>query len=328
MSTILTPSLFGWVKNRPGQQAFESEVGQLAMVSPIVFGELKEVELWHALRKVHPRWRRGAQGIGDCVSWGAEGVATMLLAIQACKGTSAWIAEAATEAIYGGCRVEALGKRSGGYSDGAFGAAAAKWLRDWGVLLRLDYGAQTGNADHNLTRYSKERAKAWGNFGCGGANDGGKLDEMAQAYPVQQVVAVKTGHEILAAISNGYLVSIASMAGFGNMKRDANGVCRIVGKWAHQMFVCATRLIKGKWYARVVQSWGDSCSGPDPGVDWDAMSACSWWVCLEDLDYIAKSGDCWAFSDIEGFPPQVIDFSEAADKWFQPNTSPSYTLAV
>jgi hypothetical protein len=255
-------------------------------------------------------------------------VATFLLAIQAIKGTSAWIAEAATEPIYGGCRVEALGKQSGGWSDGAFGAAAAKWLRDWGVLLRLDYGAKTGNAEHNLLTYNKTRAKQWGNFGCGGAKDNGVMDAMAQSFPVRQVVQVKTGREILAANSNGYLVTIASMAGYGSMKRDSNGVCRIVGKWPHQMFVAGTRRINGKWHGRVVQSWGDSCFGPDPMVDWDAMSACSWWSTEEDLDWIAKSGDCWAFADVEGFPPQTVDFSESANKWFQPNNSYSYTLAI
>jgi hypothetical protein len=322
------PSLFGWVPDRPRQNAFASDVGQLAMVSPIVYGELKEVELWRALQQVHPRWRRGAQGIGDCVSWGAEGVATFLMAIQALKGTSAWQGEAATESIYGGCRVEALGKHSGGWSDGAFGAAAAKWLRDWGVLLRHDYGALTGNAEHDLRKYSKQRAKQWGYYGCGGVNDGGKLDAVAQAFPVEQVVQVKTGREILAANSNGYLVTIASMAGYGSMKRDANGVCRIVGRWPHQMFVAGTRRIKGKWHGRIVQSWGDSCSGPDPAMEWDAMSACSWWSTEEDLDWIARSGDCWAFADVAGFPPQTIDFSESADRWFQPQVPQSYTLAI
>lgn len=264
----------------------------------------------------------------NCVSWGAEGAATFLLAMQHLKGVSQWTAEAATESIYGGCRVEALGKQSGGWSDGAFGAAAAKWLRDWGVLLRLDYGADTGNREHDLTRYSKDRAKQWGNFGNGGRNDGGKLDEMAQAFPVEHVVQVKTGREIIMAVSNGYPVTIASMAGFGNMKRDANGVVRISGKWPHQMFVAGTRVIRGKWHGRIVQSWGDSCSGPDPGIDWDAMSACSWWATEGDLDQIARSGDCWAFSDIMGFPPQTIDFSVAAENWYQGDVRPSFELSV
>ena len=320
--------LFGWVPDRPRQRSFASEVGQLATVSPIVYGSFKEVELWHALKQVHPTWRRGAQGIGDCVSWGAEGVATFLMAMQAVKGTSQWMGEAATESIYGGCRVEALGKQNGGWQDGAFGAGSAKWLRDWGVTLRIDYSKQTGNPEHDLRRYSKERAKQWGYYGCGGEKDAGKLDAVAQSFPVAHVVQVRNKDEAFAALSNGYPVTIASMAGFGSMKRDADGVCRIVDKWPHQMFLGGTRRIKNKRYARDVQSWGDSCSGPDPGVDWDAMSACSWWVHEDDIDWICKSGDCWAFADVMGFPPQTIDFSKPASDWYQPDVPQSYTLAV
>jgi hypothetical protein len=324
----LSQQHFGWVPDQLRANSFAQDVGRLAMISPIVYGELREVELWRALRQCKPSWRRGAQAIGSCVAWGMEGAATILLAMQSVKGTSRWIEEAATEPIYGGCRVEALGKQNGGWSDGAFGAGAAKWVRDWGVILRTDYAQQTGVAEHDLRRYDGKKEKQWGYWGCGGQQDNGKLDTIAQAFPVAQVAAVRTGQEILASVSNGYLVTIASMAGYGSMRRDANGVCRIVGKWPHQMFVAGTKKINGKWHGRIIQSWGDSCSGPDPGIDWDAISACSWWSTLEDLDWIAKSGDCWALADIQGFPQQKIDFREAADSWYQPDVRKSYDLAV
>jgi hypothetical protein len=88
----------------------------------------RDVFLWLPLLAVKPHWRRGAQEIGSCVAWGAELVATMLMAMQHVAGESSWTEEAATEPIYGGCRVEALGERSGGYTDGAAGSWAAEWL--------------------------------------------------------------------------------------------------------------------------------------------------------------------------------------------------------
>jgi hypothetical protein len=44
------------------------------------------------------------------------------MAMQHIAAESGWVEEAATEVIYGGCRVEALGRRLGGYEDGAAGS--------------------------------------------------------------------------------------------------------------------------------------------------------------------------------------------------------------
>lgn len=208
----------------------------------------------------------GGFAVENCVSWGAELAATMLMAIDALAGIGDWIEEAATEAIYGGCRVEALGKTRGGRNDGAFGYAAAKWLKGWGVVLRRNYAEQTGNRDHDLTKYDARKAKEWGDYGCGGSRDQGKLDEVARLHPVKEIAQVKQVEEAIGCLYNGYPFTIASMAGFGDMRRDAEGLCRWVNQWAHQMMVAALRWRKGKPQFRVFQSWGDCVSGEDPGI--------------------------------------------------------------
>ncbi len=192
--------------------------------------------------------------------------ATFLMAIDAVAGTGSWIEEAATEPIYGGCRVEALGKTRGGRSDGAFGYAAAKWLKEYGVVLRTDYSKQTGNREHDLRKYDGKKEKEWGDYGCGGSADKGKLDAVAKQHPVEHIAQVKTVEEAIAALQNYYPITIASMAGFGDMKRDAEGMCYWVNQWAHQMALGAIKWVNGKPRFRVMQSWGDSCSGPDPGI--------------------------------------------------------------
>lgn len=321
--------LCGWRPDDERTADFASQVRPLASVSPVLLQtERKDVHLWNALKQVHPSWRRGAQGIGDCVSWGAELCATMLMALQSVKGTSQFVAEGATEPIYGGCRVEALGKDRGGRSDGAFGASAAKWLRDWGCILRVDMSQETGISEHDLRSYSKTRAKDWGDYGCGGRNDRGKLDGAAREMPIQHVVQVTTVEECAAAIGNLYPVSIASMAGFGQMRRDSRGVCKRSGQWAHQMMIGGVRWRAGEPEFRIFQSWGDSCSGPDPGINDPAISACSWWSTAADVGWILRTGDCWCFGDIQGLPPQRLDLVYPASKWYQPNTQTYHTLAV
>lgn len=277
---------------------------------------------------LHTFYANGMVG-ANCVSWGAELAATMLMALQHVKGTSLFIAEAATEAIYGGCRVEALGKSRGGTSDGATGAWAAKWMRDWGVHLRVDYSKQTGIAEHDLTRYDGRRAKSWGDFGCGGSQDGGKLDTIAKELPVQHVVQCKTVEEAAAAIQNLYPVTIASMAGFGQMKRDANGICRRSGEWAHQMMLGGVRWRAGQPEFRCFQSWGpNSSSGPDPGINNEAISGCSWWITTEDCAWILRTGDCWITGDIRGLPPQKLDLVEPTKYWYQPKRKFKYRSLI
>lgn len=319
-----------WVPDDRRISDFNQENSQLQYVAPHLLNTAKEdTFLWNALLAVHPSWRRGAQGIGDCVSWGAELVCTVLMALQAAKGQSRWIAEAATEPIYGGGRVEAQGRSRGGYSDGSFGAAAAKWLRDWGVLLRVDYSQDTKNPEHDLRQYSKKKAKEWGNFGCGGSRDNGVLDGAARQFPVQHVVAVKTVAEAAAAICNLYPITIASMAGFGSMNRDSRGMCRIVGQWAHQMCVLGVRFRAGEPEFRIFQSWGDSCSGPDPGIDKPVISACSWWCSAKDMAWILRSGDCWIFGDIAGLPAQSLDVVRPLSRWYQSAVpGPGYSLST
>jgi hypothetical protein len=170
----------------------------------------RDVFLWLPLLKVKPSWQRGAQGIGDCVAWGAELAATFLMAMQHVAGESGWVEEAATEAIYGGCRVEALGKRLGGYEDGAAGSWAAEWLGRYGVLCRVDYAQQTGNAEHDLRQYSAQRAKQWGHFGCGGSSDKGALDSVAKQHPIHayQVHSIPSNQSTHLPSPSSYLVHV------------------------------------------------------------------------------------------------------------------------
>ncbi len=309
-------SFCGWIEDQPGIRAYAMRVGAIQQVAGhlIGSGSGEEVQLWRPLLRVKPSWKRGAQGIGDCVSWGSEIVCTALLAIQDQLGTSTFTEEAATETIYGGCRVEALGKRRGGWMDGAFGYAAARWVNQFGVLLRADYSRLTGNSEHDVRVYDKDKAKNWGNFGNGGQNDNDELDSVARETPVRNTAQVTKIDELISSVANGYPVTIASDAGYGDMRRNEDGVVFRHGRpWPHQMAVLGNKWINGKYHGRIVQSWGHSCSGPDPGIDDPEISKCSWWSTEEDLAYILRTGDCWSHADVEGFPARKIDWAKATE---------------
>jgi hypothetical protein len=271
----------------------------------------RDVFLWEPMKAVQPNWERGAQGIGDCVAWGASLAATMLLWQLAFSGDIEFEAEAAPEAIYGGCRVEVNGGRSPlGNSDGAAGSWAADWLKKWGVLLQKDYSQVTGNPDHDLRQYSPKRAKDWGSSGCGGRSDKEALDDVAKQYPIRDVTQVRTVEEVEAAIDAGCPVTIASSAGFDG-PRDSEGIMRITPQWPHQMMIAGKRYTPaGQPLFRVFNSWGKSASGPDPGIDHEAVSACSWWIVPEDLQRILREDDSFAFSKVEGFALPPFNFAE------------------
>jgi hypothetical protein len=268
--------------------------------------EKRDTFLWLPLRTLKPAWRRGAQAIGSCVAWGAELCATFTMAIQDALGESQFIDEAATEAIYGG-RAE-MGQ--GSWSDGWWGSGAAEWLTTaGGVLLRIDYSQQTGNPETDLRVYSGDKEKNWGYYGCGGRKDGrsGPFDKIAKQHPIRSATAVKTVDELEAAMLNGYPVSVASNVGYGSMVRDADGIVRRSGSWSHQMMFGGVQFHakRGRLF-RLFQSWGDSASGPDPGIDDDAISACSWWVTEGDAQVQLDAEDSFAFSHADGWPARKL----------------------
>lgn len=294
--------------------------------------EQRDAFLWLPLIEQLPNWVRGNQGIGDCVSWGWELACTMFLfGLRKLGQADCPLVTGATEPIYGGSRVEARGGRLGGYSDGSYGAAAARWLAMAGFLLRLNYSKETGSADDDLTKYDKSKAKAWGNFGNGGKDDSrdneGALDQIASRFPVT-TTAIKTLTEGIAALMNGYPIPVCSSVGFGRMRRDSQGVVRRSGRWMHCMLIAGLRWVKGKPQFRLFQSWGKSCSGPDPGVDHEPISWCSWWITAEDFQAILRAGDSFAVTGQEGFVPRKLDWTEVRSHIHNNIVVPDWVLAV
>lgn len=316
--------LRGWVPNPEGVEQVMGELPRPVFADAaqgLLDEPLRDTYLWEYLIECFPHYRRGAQGIGSCVAWGGELAETILLAKHWAKHGQTPLAEVATESNYGGCRVEALGKKTAGYSDGAFGGAMAKFAKNFGVVLRQDYSEITGNPEHDLRVYDVQKEKRWGNFGCGGQNDKGKLDDIARLHPVQEISQMRSFDDVAKAVAvTRCPVTIASMYGC-SMRRNKYGESPRSGSWAHQMMIAAVRFGRrpGAW---ICQSWGpNSASGPS-GDDYcddlpdggtpENILGFGWWAPAEDVDWICRSGDCWYYGDVEGMK---IDRTPMPHEW-------------
>ncbi len=305
---------YGYTPDPDGVERFLSELDQPLFrdAGAETIREAKGVDtfLYRAAYKAHAAlygkpWIVERQGIGDCTSWGwAHGI----YVAQSVDWETGRLAEPpafpSTEAVYGGSRVEARGKAegSGGWSDGSYGAACARFVRDWGVVYREQVGG------HDLRVYSPDRAKQWGNWGCGGEGDRGKLDTIAKKHPAQNVAMVKTFAEAAAAIEAGFPVPVCSMQGFASV-RDQHGYAAASGSWAHCMCFVAVRYAKNGSpddALLCLNSWGPRwISGPK----WpDDMPEGSFWVRRTTVErMLGSQPDSYAVGSVAGFGWRDLD---------------------
>ncbi|CAB4184652.1 hypothetical protein UFOVP1124_26 [uncultured Caudovirales phage] len=271
-------------------------------------------------------WVVGKQGIGDCVSWGWSHAIWVALC---CDWETGRLANpppmVATESVYGGSRVEGRGRpgdgRSavGGYSDGSYGAAAARFVRDWGVIFREEVGG------HDLRIYSPTRAKSWGAYGNGGQGDGGRLDELARLHPAEHVAAIGTFDEAAAAIESGFPIAVCSSQGFSSV-RGADAFAEASGSWAHCMVFLAVRYRANgspEDGLLCLNSWGPAWNS---GGVWPAdMPAGSFWVRRSVVDRMlgGESSDSFAVGSVGGLGHRPINHGD----WLEPAAVASYSLA-
>lgn len=318
-AAITAQSRYGYTPDAVATQRFLSELDRPMFSDAgrecVAKSKKRDTFLYRSAQAVHRKlygkeWVVVRQTIGDCVSHGwAHGAWISACVAYELGELSEPPPLVASEPIYGGSRVEARGKTGGGgYRDGSYGGAAAKWLRDWGVHFRQRYPQHDGG--HDLTTYSGSLAKDWGNFGCGGANDNGVFDRVAKRHPMRHVALVTTFEEAAAAIESGYCVPVCSSYGFSS-QRDSDGFCRRQGTWLHCMNFCAVRYGKRPGLL-CLNSWGESwCVGPR----WpDDQPNGSFWVDAETATGMLAGRDSFAVGGIDGFRYRDLHHKE----WFEP----------
>jgi hypothetical protein len=228
-------------------------------------------------------WAMGSY-IGQCVDWSTGQLPHPPL-------------EVATEPIYGGSRTEGrLPPVSfAGFSDGSYGAAAARWVSGLknghgGILYRQKYDGA------DLTTYSIPLSRQWGAYGVPG-----QIAKEANAHTAKAVALIETWQGLCAAIESGMPVPICSNVGFANQDRDADGFVRRSGSWGHCMVVIAVKYAKNSGTngepkmenprdgVLVLNSWGPNWikGGKHPSDQPDG----SFWITRADAEAILSQGD-------------------------------------
>lgn len=317
-AAITAQSRYGYTPDAEATQRFLAELEQpmFAQAGKECLAKAKgrDTLLYRSAQSVHRKlygreWQVVRQSIGDCVGHGfAHGCWISACVAYELGELSEAPLMVSSESLYGGSRCEARGRSLAGYSDGSYGGAASKWIRDWGVTFRKKYAAEDGG--HDLTVYSGQLAKNWGNFGNGGENDNGVFDRVAKRHPMRHVALVTTFEEAAAAIESGYCVPVCSSYGFSS-QRDSDGFCRRQGTWLHCMNFCAVRYGKRPGLL-CLNSWGPSwVSGPR----WpDDQPDGSFWVDAATVTGMLSGRDSFAVGGIDGFRYRDLHHKE----WFEP----------
>jgi hypothetical protein len=296
------PELFGYTPDQDANEEFIASLPHptLATAGPDLVADDRTVTLYDPLLKCMPQWKRGAQGIGSCVGWGWSLGVDVLAAVEVIlkREPESFGGRTLEASVYAFSRVEARGKKRAGRSDGSYGGAAAKAVRDYGTLhYGIDYDGE------RFDSYSANREKSWGDTGVPD-----KLEPFAKEHRVGEVTVVDSFGAAAKAIQNGYPVPVCSGQGF-TMNRDNDGFCRASGSWSHCMLFCGVRFDRPGLLC--ANSWGRSNSGPRyPKTMPDAFADCSFWVDASTADRMLRGRDSYAMSGYEGFAPRRID------QWF------------
>lgn len=301
------PESLGWA----GPEAVEAAspiveaMPEFQIVGAVEDNSGKNVRLWEFTKRINggkhtPNY---PQQVGDCVSFGGKNVLEYLQARQICVNTPFHVMDGVTRGppiewrpvfppyLYGYSRVVIGDGRLRG-SDGSVGAWLAKGVQQGGVL--------PSDAD-GVPEYSGAVARQWGDKG---PPDG--FVNVAREHLVRTVSQVRSADDVRDAICNGYPCTIASNFGTKTIReQDGRMVARWDGRWMHQMAVVAYDGSGREPYFYILNSWGPSAhpqplQGEPPG---------GFWVTAKTMDGICKQGDSFAFSEMDGFPSNEMDFN-------------------
>jgi hypothetical protein len=313
----------GWTPNPEGTRAFLRELEQptFRQAAPDVLAAAKgrDAYLYRYAERAHQArygtpygpWNQGE--IGTCVSFGWGMGSYVGQCVDWCQGGLAEPPlEVATEPIYAGSRTEGRlpPVTFAGYSDGSYGAAAARWVAGLknghgGILYRQKYG------DVDLTKYEIPRAKEWGARGVSP-----QLAKEANQHTARAVALVETWQGLTAALENGLCVPICSNIGFKGQDRDADGFLKRSGSWAHCMVVIGVKYAKNNLPGSltpmqhprdgvlVMNSWGPNWvrGGRHPVDQPDG----SFWITRGDAEAILAQGDSFVIGSVDGFKAREL----------------------
>lgn len=229
---------------------------------------------------------RNQKSVGSCVGHGTATPADVVAAVDIlCRGDNEeWRFSASADALYALSR-EVSGNL--GRGDGSYGGAAAKAVRECGVIHMTKYG------EHDLTTYSEQRCRDWSLRGVPQL-----VKDAAKATPMRATTPATSIEQLWAALGNGYAANLCSNVGFDSA-RDSEGRCRRSGKWNHSMGATSRRTTRGgNRLILIHQSWGNDWTSGPYYLD---QPLGSFWADYEDVAMMVAQDDTFIYGDYDGF---------------------------
>jgi len=255
----------------------------------------RTVRLWELVRRVLGSDTSNVpQETGDCVSFGAKNAIEYVACAEIVRGELEDFRSAFPPYLYATSRV-IIGRGQLRGRAGSLGSWMAKAVVEHGVL-RSDLPG--------VPEYSGAIADRWGD------GDGfHSFLEEARRHPIRSAARIETWDALVAAISNGYPCTIASNAGF-TMKPESDGFHHRRGMWPHQMCVVAISDDPQRPWAGILNSWGDvhgRLRDFETGELWPVGTLR---ITPDDMESMLRTGECFAYSQFDGFPQQNIAWGE------------------
>lgn len=254
-------------------------------------GRGKRALLWQYVLQLDSGAFSEVQTGPDCTSHGSRNSVDTARSAGILSGRrlADWRNRTATEPIYG-----ARGDSDGGMSP----ARASRFLRDVGYLPRENHGIV------DLSKYNFSIGDRWGARGVPEA-----VQKLCAPQKVGTITLIETMADLKDALFNGYGVHSGQQAAWQD--RPSGMIHRRAAKpWNHDMHIAGYDDTKEFWPFCVYfiqNSWGDwntPVSGwpselppPPPGMIVSTE---------DDAEVCVSSKDCWAFSDVEGYPPTTL----------------------
>jgi hypothetical protein len=195
---------------------------------------------------------------------------------------------------YGRSRFYLYGRHTRG--DGSTGATFARAVREDGVLWATKEG---------LPKFQNSDGLVWGRETELNYSTGQFAPEEAKKYLVKDTALCRDHNAVRDAICNYYPVTCASRWG-GNMRCQVeHGVLmnQRTTTWSHQMSILAwwehPQLGEIFW---IHNQWGLNAHGTCPS----GQPQGGFWVRKQEVDWICRAGETFAFSQYSGFPAQQI----------------------
>ena len=231
--------------------------------------------------------------------------------------------------IYGGSRTAGrmppiVAPSTAGWSDGSYGGAAARWVSGkckqpgvGGILYRQKYN------DIDLTDYSIDRCRNWGNYGVPSS-----LAKEANKHTARAVALCEDWASLTSALESGMCVPVCSNIGFASGDRDADGFCKRASTWNHCLVAISVKYAKNNAAGSaspmknprdgilILNSWGSYVGGGKHPAD---QPDGSFWITRADAEAILAQGDSFVIGSVDGFKYRDLDHAG----WLQPAPAPT-----